>query len=97
MSVKIFLPLMLIIHSLCILDNVEFRSPINIFQSKKDLSIFKIEDAKVMDDIIIGKWRKEERRVLMYTLDIIYPRNDSGIEAQINDNLEVVKIDNIVD
>ena len=97
MSVKIFLPLILIIHSLCILDNLEFRPQIKIFQSKKDLSLFKIEDAKVMNNIIIGKWRKEDDRVMMYSLDIIYPRNDSGIEAQINDNFEVVKMDGIVD
>jgi hypothetical protein len=33
----------------------------------------------------------------MYNKDILYPRNDSGYEAQINDNFEVVKMDNIVD
>ena len=46
---------------------------------------------------MVGKWRKEEHRVIMYNKDILYPRNDSGYEAQINDNFEVVKMDNIVD
>ena len=95
MSVKIFLPLILIIHSHCILDNLEFRPPIKIFQSKKDLSLFKIEDAKVMNEILEGKWRNEER-VMMYNLDVEYPRDKSGLEAQINDNFEVVKMDSIV-
>ena len=33
----------------------------------------------------------------MYDKDILYPRNDSGWEAQINDNFEVVYMDKIVD
>ena len=33
----------------------------------------------------------------MYDKDILYPRNDSGYEAQINENFEVVQMDNIVD
>ena len=98
MDIKSFIFLILFINVLSLLQNFDYRVPINIFQSKKDLSVFKIEEAeKILHDIMEGKWRKEEHRVIMYNKDILYPRNDSGYEAQINDNFEVVKMDNIVD
>ena len=97
MSSKIFLFLILIIQSLSTINNLDYKPPIKIFQSTKDLSLFKIEDAQIMNDVIIGKWRNNEQRLVMYNQDILYPRNNYGIEAQINDNFEVVKIDNIVE
>ena len=96
MSKKILLFMILIIQTFSIMENFDYRILIKIFQSQKDLSLFKIEDAKIMNDIIIGKWRNEER-LIMYTQDILYPRNIYGLEAQINDNFEVVKIDNVVE
>ena len=97
MSSKIFLFLILIIQSLSTINNLDYKPPIKIFQSTKDLSLFKIEDAQIMNDVIIGKWRNNEQRLVMYNQDILYPRNNYGIEAQINDNFEVVKIGNIVE
>ena len=88
--------MILIIQTFSIMENIDYRIPIKIFQSQKDLSLFKIEDAKIMNDIIIGKWRNEQR-LIMYAQDILYPRNIYGLEAQINDNFEVVKIDNVVE
>ena len=98
MTFKYFLLIISIIHSLSTSENFEYNPPIKIFQSTMDLSIFKIEEAQeIVHDILIGKWRKEEQRVIMYDKDILYPRNDSGWEAQINDNFEVVQMDKIVD
>ena len=98
MKLQFFLLLILTIFSLSPPENLEYSPPINIFQSYKDLSAFKIEEAhKILHDIQVGKWRKEEQRVIMYDKDIIYPRNDSGWEAQIDGDFEVVKMDKIVD
>ena len=98
MKLQFFLLLISTIFSLSPPENLEYSPPINIFQSYKDLSAFKIEDAhKILHDIQVGKWRKEEQRVIMYDKDILYPRNDSGWEAQIDGDFEVVNMDKIVD
>jgi len=98
MKLQFLLILITTIFSLPPTENLEYSPPINIFQSYKDLSAFKIEEAhKILHDIQVGKWRKEEQRVIMYDKDILYPRNDSGWEAQIDGDFEVVKMDKIVD
>ena len=98
MKLQFFLLLISTVFSLSPPENLEYSPPINIFQSYKDLSAFKIEDAhKILHDIQVGKWRKEEQRVIMYDKDILYPRNDSGWEAQIDGDFEVVNMDKIVD
>ena len=98
MKLQFFLLLISTVFSLSPPENLEYSPPINIFQSYKDLSAFKIEEAhKILHDIQVGKWRKEEQRVIMYDKDILYPRNDSGWEAQIDGDFEVVKMDKIVD
>jgi len=98
MKLQFLLILVTTIFSLSPTENLEYSPPINIFQSYKDLSAFKIEDAhKILHDIQVGKWRKEEQRVITYDKDILYPRNDSGWEAQIDGDFEVVKMDKIVD
>ena len=98
MKLQFLLILVTTIFSLSPTENLEYSPPINIFQSYKDLSAFKIEDAhKILHDIQVGKWRKEEQRVIMYDKDILYPRNDSGWEAQIDGDFEVVNMDKIVD
>ena len=98
MKLQFLLLLISTIFSLSPPENLEYSPPINIFQSYKDLSAFKIEEAhKILHDIQVGKWRKEEQRVIMYDKDILYPRNDSGWEAQIDGDFEVVKMDKIVD
>ena len=98
MKLQFLLILISTIFSLSPPENLEYSPPINIFQSYKDLSAFKIEDAhKILHDIQVGKWRKEEQRVIMYDKDILYPRNDSGWEAQIDGDFEVVNMDKIVD
>ena len=98
MKLQFFLLLTSTVFSLSPPENLEYSPPINIFQSYKDLSIFKIEEAhKILHDIQVGKWRKEEQRVIMYDKDILYPRNDSGWEAQIDGDFEVVNMDKIVD
>ena len=98
MSFKSFFLIISIVYSLSILENLEYNPRIKIFQSTKDLSVFKIEEAQeIVRDILVGKWRKEEQRVIMYDKDILYPRNDSGWEVQVNDNFEVVYMDKIVD
>ena len=98
MKLQFLLILLTTIFSLSPPENLEYSPPINIFQSYKDLSAFKIEEAhKILHDIQVGKWRKEEQRVIMYDKDILYPRNDSGWEAQIDGDFEVVKMDKIVD
>ena len=98
MKVYFLIFLIPIIYSLSPKVNLGYTPPIELFQAKNDLSVFKLEEASnILRDIQVGKWRKEEHRVIMYDKDILYPRNNSGYEAQINDNFEVVKMDNIVD
>ena len=98
MSFKYFLLIISIIHSLSTSENLNYNPPIKIFQSTKDLSVFKIEEAvERVNNASIGRWRDDEHLIVVYDKDILFPRNDLGWEVQVNDNFEVVYMDKIVD
>ena len=66
--------------------------PIDLVQSDKDLSLFKLENVKcVLTDIKNGGSRGANQ-IVMYNSDNYYPTNEWGYEAQINENFEVVSM-----
>ena len=98
MSSKQLIIIISIIHSFFTSEQFNYNPPIKIFQSTKDLSLFKIEEAQEkVYNASIGRWRDDEHLIVVYDKYILYPRDDTGLEVQINDNFEVVHMDKIVD
>ena len=98
MSSKQLFIIISIIHSFFTSEQFNYNPPIKIFQSTKDLSLFKIEEAQEkVYNASIGRWRDDEHLIVVYDKYILYPRDDTGLEVQLNDNFEVVHMDKIVD
>jgi uncharacterized lipoprotein YddW (UPF0748 family) len=75
-----------------LMKNSEKYAPIELIQSKNDLSLFNIENAKlVLTEVKHGGYRGENQ-IVMYDSDNYYSTNEYGYEAQINENFEVISL-----
>ena len=67
--------------------------PIDIIQSNQDLSLFSIQNAKlVLTNVKNGGFR-EANEIVMYDKDSYSSTNEWGYEAQISENFEVISFD----
>ena len=67
--------------------------PINIIQSDKDLSLFKLKNAKMVLKDVKNGGSRGQNEIVMYDPDTFSQTNEWGYEAQINENFEVISLD----
>ena len=67
--------------------------PINITESDKDLSLFKLKNAKMVLKDVKNGGSRGENEIVMYDTDTFKQTNKYGYEAQINENFEVISLD----
>ena len=95
MKFNLFILLLLLLNfpfSITMKEPKEYE-PIDIIQSDKDLSLFKIQNAKLVLKDVKNGGSRGENEIVMYDTDTFSQTNEWGFEAQINKNFEVISLD----
>ena len=87
----IFILLLNFYNSIIMRDSEKYPS-IDFVQSNNDLSLFNIENAKLIITEVRNGGSRGSNQIIMYDSDNYSPTNQWGYEAQINENFEVISL-----
>ena len=87
---KFYLYLIILIIFMLNYCNTKEYTPINIIQSKEDLSLFNIQNAKLVINNVRNGGVKRENKIIMFNSDNYIPTFESVYEVQIDANFEVI-------
>ena len=87
----IFILLLNFYNSKIMRDSEKYPS-IDFVQSNNDLSLFNIENAKLIITDVRNGGSRGSNQIIMYDSDNYSPTNEWGYEAQINENFEVISL-----
>ena len=88
-----FIILILLSNTLFIsMKKTKTYPPIQLVKSNNDLSLFNVENAKLVLTGVKHGGSRGENQIVMYDSDNYYSTNEYGYEAQINENFEVISL-----
>ena len=88
----LILSLLYIFNNINLEDSQEYPS-IDIFESSKDLSVYKTKNAKLIIKKVKNGGSRGEDEIVMYNSDNYSKTNEYGYEAQIKESFEVTELD----